>query len=374
VNLQLNKVSRQREHQVVMLLMNYLYQLEAKIIHKNYVSSKINQYDSDMKSMSWFYPILFLLLSACAKPKATVFIDKRLAQEEVIKICFTGDMGKDTLHQKEIADALKREACHRIFLLGDLVYPSGIDSIKDREFIDKFQAYYEPLLQEDPDLVIGLILGNHDHKGDPTAWADVSKVHEGFFFPNYYYMIDYGGLCLVALDTSFYYYLSDVSEVPQQTAWIQSLRTRLKECKVKVAMTHHPFKGRGLDAEDDWEGASGALKFFLDSYIIGTFDIHIAGHVHVIADDGKDEGTRMLISGAGGEVRADNKPGYIVMNWQSANPKKISYALRFIDVETQVVQEQQDPNYSHQEEHTIHKHQVEPDYIEKIWGKIKSIF
>jgi predicted phosphodiesterase len=336
------------------------------------VSSKLNQYDSGMKVTSLFSAILFLLLTACAKPKATVFIDKRLAQEEHVKICFTGDMGFDTPHQQEIADALKREACHRIFLLGDLVYPKGIKSVYSSDFQKKFLNHYEPLLQNDPNLIIGLILGNHDHKGDPAAWKDVSKIHEGFFFPNYYYMIDYGGLCLVALDTSFYYYLSNVTEVPQQTAWIQSLRTRLKDCKVKVAMTHHPFKGRGLDAEDDWEGSSGALKFFLDSYVIGTFDIHVAGHVHVVADDGRDEGTRMLISGAGGEVRAENKPGYIVLNWEPGNPKKISYALKFIDVETLVVQEQRDPDYSHQAEHIIHKHQVEPGYWERLWTKITN--
>lgn len=49
--------------------------------------------------------LLFTLLS-CAKPRATVFLDKSLSEEENVKFCFTGDMGKDTPHQQEIADAL----------------------------------------------------------------------------------------------------------------------------------------------------------------------------------------------------------------------------------------------------------------------------
>jgi predicted phosphodiesterase len=334
---------------------------------------KKNHYDSTMQVRNLLFALFLILLSACAKPRPTIFVDKRLAQEENVKFCFTGDMGTDSTHQQEMAEALMRENCHRLFFLGDLVYPKGIKSVNSMEFIKKFQSYYEPLLLENPQLIIGLVLGNHDHKGDPAAWLNISKIHEGFFFPNYYYMIDYGGLCVVAMDTSFYYYLSNVTEVPQQTSWIQGLQSRLKDCKVKIAMTHHPFKGRGLDAEDDWKGSSGALKLFLDSYVIGVFDIHIAGHVHVVADDGKDEGTRMLISGAGGEVRSDNRPGYIVMNWAPAQGKKISYELKFVDLETQVVQEERDPDYSHQEEHIIHKHQVEPDLLEVLWNKLKSI-
>ena len=286
--------------------------------------------------------LLILVSYSCGKPEATVFEDKRLAEEELVKICLTGDMGKDTPHQKEIAEAMEREGCQRIFMLGDLIYPSGISSASDSELEEKFLSYYQPLIDRNPDLIIGLILGNHDHKSDPSAWLDVSKKYPGFFFPNYYYMVDYGGLCMVALDTSFYYYMDKVKEMAEQTKWMTQLQSRLKDCKVKVALTHHPLKG---DYFSDWKGAEGALKAFLETYIIGKFDVHAAGHVHVVADDGKDEGTRLLISGAGGEVSGGRRPGYIVLTWEPANPKRLGYLIREIDIDVNVfnAEMQQEP-------------------------------
>ncbi|MBA2405097.1 MAG: hypothetical protein H0V66_10035 [Bdellovibrionales bacterium] len=321
--------------------------------------------------------LLILLLSACAKPKATVFLDKSLQEEEMVKFCFTGDMGKDTPHQQSIAQALKFEGCHRIFFLGDLVYPKGIDSLDSEEFTKKFLAYYEPLLQENPNLYINLILGNHDHKGKPEVWKKISEINDRFFFPGYHYMIDYGGLCIAAMDTSLYYYLNDVTEVTQQTRWIQGLQSRLKDCDVKIAVTHHPFKGQGLDPEDDWDGSTGSLKVFLDTYVIGVFDLHIAGHVHVLADDGKDEGTRMLISGAGGEVRGDNKPGYLVLNWQPGNPKRIGYNLKYIDTTLNVVDDSESVQMQEEDvgpESVIAKRFVENNWFRSLWLKIKSFF
>lgn len=332
-----------------------------------------------LKVMKYLWmPLLLLLIhcSGCAKPKATVFLDKSLSEEEEVKLCFTGDMGKGDEHQQAIADALEQEQCHRIFFLGDLVYPKGINSIDDEQLQDRFLKFYEPLLDKDPDLYINLVLGNHDHKGDPAAWKKISQKHERFFFPGYWYMIDYGGLCMVALDTSFYYYLSEVSELTEQTRWIQSLQSRLKDCDVKVAMTHHPFKGRGFDSEDDWEGSSGALKMFLDNYVIGVFDVHIAGHVHVVVDDGKDEGTKMLISGAGGETRAGNRAGFVVMRWQPGNPKHLGYAIKYVDTITNVVDEsiQQQEATEGPEEEIVPRKTVEDSPFKAVKDFIKSLF
>ncbi|HXH74820.1 MAG TPA: metallophosphoesterase [Bacteriovoracaceae bacterium] len=319
--------------------------------------------------------IFLITICSCAKPKGSIFLDESLKQEENVKFCFTGDMGMDTPHQQAIADALKREKCHRLFFLGDLVYPKGIDSVEDEELTTKFLSYYEPLFEDNPNLFINLVLGNHDHKGKPEAWKDISKKNDHFFFPDYYYMVDYGGICFVALDSSFYYYLNDVFETSAQTSWLQGLRARLKKCDVKVAMTHHPFKSTGHDPNDDWEGAEGALKVFLDSYVIGTFDIHFAGHVHAVFDDGKDEGTRMLTSGAGGQVRGDNKPGYIVLNWQPSNPKRVGYVIKYIDVVPTIVDESIERQEDHLEpEHIINKYVVESGIFNNIWKIIKSVF
>jgi hypothetical protein len=328
-----------------------------------------------MKSKHYLYFSFLILLLSCARPEALVFEDKIESQEE-IKICMIGDMGMGNKFQQEMAYALENEACDRIYFLGDLVYPKGIKSVDDPELEEKFLSYYSSLFEKNPDLKINLLLGNHDHAGDPSAWKDVDKKYKGYFFPNYFYMVDYGGLCIVALDSSFYYYGDKVAETGKQTLWLSRMQSRLKKCKVKVAVTHHPFKGGGLTAgEDDWEGASGALKAFLDTYVIGNFDIHVAGHVHTVADDGKDEGTRMLVSGAGAEAQGPTLPGYVVLKWNPSNPKSIGYRIEHVNLEIvdagETPQEQQDHHEMHAYEKLIPKTRVEETWYTKIWDMIK---
>jgi 3',5'-cyclic AMP phosphodiesterase CpdA len=262
-----------------------------------------------------------------------------MAQEEVLKFCLLGDLGMGSDFQKAIATSLKKENCDRIAFLGDLVYPSGISSSDDPELEEKFLTYYSDLFDDNPQLKILLLLGNHDHQGTPLAWRYFAKKDDRFFFPNYYYFIDYGGLCVVALDTSLYFYQKLLPEATEQTAWLTELQSRLKDCDVKVALSHHPYKGGGYSGSKDWKGAEGTLKTFLDTYVIGNFDLHIAGHVHILADDGKDEGTRMLISGTGGENRGEGRSGYIVLTWAPSNPKRIGYRLKYVDTITQVYDE-----------------------------------
>lgn len=326
-----------------------------------------------LKLLRNFLPFLLLpFLQNCGEPDATVFEDNRLAQEEEVKLCFLGDLGRQTEMQQFMAESLQKENCHRIFFLGDLVYPKGIKSTDDPLLEDKFLRYYRPLVEADPDLYINLVLGNHDHKEDPAAWKKVADENPGFFFPHYYYMIDYGGLCVVALDTSFYYYPELMPEASGQTNWLNRMQNRIKDCDVKVAATHHPFKGGGYYGSKDWEGSSGLLKTFLDTYVIGTFDMHIAGHVHILADDGKDEGTRMLITGTGGENLNDTQAGYVVLTWQPSNPKRIGYSLRRLDTEVVLVDEStgaQEQEAHDEIEYFINKRWVEAPW----WARILSL-
>jgi 3',5'-cyclic AMP phosphodiesterase CpdA len=117
------------------------------------------------------------------------------------------------------------------------------------------------------------------------------------------------------------------------------LESRFKECDVIIALTHHPLKGGGYSGSADWNGSDGPLRAFLETYIIGKFDLHISGHVHILADDGKDEGTRLLISGTGGEVLGDGRAGFVVLRWEPKNPKRIGYYFRHIDTEVNVYNE-----------------------------------
>ena len=280
--------------------------------------------------------VIFLFFGGCSPAKKTIFDDKSFLELDVAKLCFVGDVGRITALQADIARALERENCHRIFFLGDLVYPKGIKSSDDPELQERFLNYYLPIMERNPELVMPLILGNHDHKGEPSAWRYVSRNYPQLFFPYYYYLIDYGGLCVMALDTSFYYYAENVAEAVEQTNWLMSIQSRLARCKVKVAITHHPMRGGDYPGSMDWKGAPEPLKAFLDTYVVGVVDIHLSGHVHILVDDGKDEGTRLIISGTGGENLGSDRPGFVVLNWRPQEPSKIGYYLRRIDSEVVV--------------------------------------
>jgi hypothetical protein len=141
-------------------------------------------------------------------------------------------------------------------------------------------------------------------------------------------MVDFGNLCIVAFDTNFFVEKSYAPKAVKQTAWMTNLDKKLKQCDAKIAISHHPYKGNEFPGSKDWEGATGAMKIFFDTFIIGKMDMHIAGHVHALEEDGEDEGTTLLVSGAGGETRADaSTPGFVVVTWEPGNSKKLTYRL-----------------------------------------------
>ena len=76
------------------------------------------------------------------------------------------------------------------------------------------------------------------------------------------------------------------------------------------------------------------------SNIFGTFDLYIAGHNHVLADEGEKDGTVQLISGTGSlpggspqrelEGRFNREiPGYLRMNLNDKD-KEITAEYQFI--------------------------------------------
>ena len=85
----------------------------------------------------------------------------------------------------------------------------------------------------------------------------------------------------------------------------------------------------------------------------------------------------MLISGAGGETKDGNPAGYIVLIWQPSNPKRLGYQLKFIDTETNIIDESLTGAKQEQEEHTladevIQRTKVEAGFFIKLWNLVKS--
>lgn len=275
--------------------------------------------------------IFILLLYSCGRPNAHVYQDTTSFSQETLKFCLLGGVGQGSLIQKDVATSLSEEKCDQVYFLGDLISGKKIYSLEDPAFLDNFLSFYQPLLENKKISKINLILGESEYQGDPNIWLTIGEKYEGFFFPNFYYMTNYGGLCIIALDSNLFMNSTLLSEALAQTTWMVKLRDDLKSCKVKVALTHHPYKGEKLPAskEVNWAGSSGTYKLFLDTYVIGKMQLHVSAHVPSLSDDGIDEQTKLLISGAGGEVKTlSDVPGFVVLSWNADSPHRLSYRLK----------------------------------------------
>ena len=122
--------------------------------------------------------------------------------------------------------------------------------------------------------------------------------------------------------------------------WLKDNFNYLKEnCRLSIAVGHHPLFSSG-----DRDKGSPQLASFLNEYVFGVFDIYIAGHNHVLADEGEKNGTLQLISGSGSlpggspdQAPTDKfnveTPGYLALGIENTK-SGILAKYRFISAET----------------------------------------
>src|SRR5690348_3348742 len=101
--------------------------------------------------------LLLTLCVACATPKVTFRHD--LSEKKLQKLCFIGDMGDGSDTQKKVAHDLKKENCHHIFVLGDVIYTNGIHSEDDPALKERFIDIYEPIAKSGNKPRFSVVLG-----------------------------------------------------------------------------------------------------------------------------------------------------------------------------------------------------------------------
>jgi hypothetical protein len=234
------------------------------------------------------------------------------------KLCFIGDTGTGGSQQLAVASVLEREGCLEIHLLGDIIYSSGLNSLEDQGFQKKFLTPYKNILKTTP---FFLSLGNHDYKGDTSIWYTHAKNNKNIIFPAPFYHQVYGELCITTLDTNAFFI--------KQLLWLEKIYNTDNKCKLSIFTGHHPLVSSGVH---------GASSFVLRTFIQKTLQTHtklyISGHDHQLSDEGEFEGTKLLISGAGGKLRplkgkgvvwGKSEPGYLVVTIKSVAPYSLTY-------------------------------------------------
>lgn len=235
--------------------------------------------------------------------------------EDKVKFCITGDTGKKSEIQKKMTLMMEEERCDRIIILGDIIYPDGIESANDPQIKTKFEDYYLPLTQKDKKPKVALINGNHDYLGNPMAWVEVAKKKKWILMPSRYYMEDVSGFCFYYLDSNMFTQSGYLWVALAKIQWLQNVwKEKEKTCHTEISMAHHPYRSVGRHSD-----AKGYIKQFYEWFVLDRSDYLISGHAHLIKDFGKIGKTHLLISGAGGTIEDGYEGGLLILNLDLKN-------------------------------------------------------
>ena len=245
-----------------------------------------------------------------------------------------GDTGTGEEKQYKVAAAMK-EVCDELGCdfalgLGDNIYETGVDSVDDVQFIDKFEKPYA-----DVDFPFYMTLGNHDNgwlsgdgldndKGEFQVdyhYAE-DRMSEKWNMPARYYSFtaplesEAPLVTFFSLDSNPLAAVSDPDpEYRQfkyyrvQEEWIEAE----KESAIspwKIAFSHHPYISNGRHGNAGWYDGVPAFGYafydFVGDNLCGDFDLMISGHDHdlqILPPVERCEGMTQIVSGAGAKQR-----------------------------------------------------------------------
>ena len=223
-----------------------------------------------------------------------------------VRFVALGDAGKGNVTQRQVGEAIVRHCeargCDFVVLLGDLVYPRGLDGPDDPDAERLIVAPYAKA-----SVPVVAVLGNHDyaHGGNRKRasfmlqWA---ATRDDVVLPGHAYWTTAGPATFVALDTA------DAMRfgAQPQRAWLEGVLDALDDERWIVAVGHHPRWSNGPHGNagtyEGWTGipwVSGRSVRTLLEPLHERADLYLAGHDHSrqFIDN---EGMLQIVSGAGG--------------------------------------------------------------------------
>lgn len=221
-----------------------------------------------------------------------------------VRLAAIGDVGKGNEGQRRVADAVAQtcasRGCDLILLLGDNLYPRGMESPDDPRANDWILEPYASV-----GVPVFLVLGNHDyaHGRDRqrAAWQlDWAERTEGVELPAHAWELRVGPLQLLGLDTAAAFQFG----ARDQRRWLQQ-RLADTHAPWTVVAGHHPLRSNGrhgnAGAYEGWSHVpwlSGAAIERLLAPLCDRVDLYLSGHDHsrqLLQHCGVD----LIVSGAG---------------------------------------------------------------------------
>lgn len=225
-----------------------------------------------------------------------------------------GDQGTGREGQRSVAAAMAKVATQDsamfVLTLGDNFYPSGVESVSDPQWQEKFELVYSHSSLQIP---FYAVLGNHDYYSNPEAQVEYSKLGRRWTMPARYYAFtkridDTTEVHFICLDTT----PLDAERTEEseegvelgtldyrtQLAWLEN---QLQESRArwKIVLGHHALYSGGAHGDN-----KGLIKLLEPVFSKHKVDLYLAGHDHHIEMRKPANGVHYVVSGAGSTHRS----------------------------------------------------------------------
>ncbi len=261
---------------------------------------------------------------------------KVVAHDQRVVLFALGDSGSGSIWQSDVAEAMeercKQQKPDALLLLGDLVYPSGTQTLEDPRWDEYiFDMYGSECLRHVP---IFPVLGNHDYDGDPWLFRQADTINPRWWFPHRHYPVLFEDLlALYAIDT--------MSPVFIHRA-LPGLADR--SAPWAIAFGHHPLVSQSSGGGRHRGGGLGGMltRYALCDHV----DTFLSGHAHHLEHiDVDDCQADQFISGAGGaplssfRENPEHHFGASVYGFLEIEVEPETMALRFISTDHSILYE-----------------------------------
>lgn len=194
-----------------------------------------------------------------------------MPRKETIRFLAFGDAGTASKSQYTLASAMESRCesapFDAILLLGDAVYPDGVESVTDTRWqTHVFQPYGGSCLGSVP---IFPVLGNHDHHGNTDAWLEMTAINSRWIYPGPRYRVIFPGL------VDIYAFDSARPETIGRGLPGSALGTTNPW---QIAIGHHPIISDAVGpGRHQGGGISGQ---WMRRILCAEVDAYISGHAH----------------------------------------------------------------------------------------------
>lgn len=298
-------------------------------------------------------------LISCEQNKPTAANEKIVdssSSTNALNFMIIGDWGRQgEYHQKDVANQMdnyvKNNNTSFVIATGDNFYDNGVESIKDTLWALSYEGIYNGDNLKDKKWYV--VLGNHDHRGNPTAEIAYSQTSNRWTMPDYYFIrkekvSETDSALFIYIDTTplvkeYYeepekYAYAVKQDTAKQMRWIDSVLAASKD-RWKFVVGHHPVYS-GSPKHGNTPELIATLKPLMEKYKV---DAYFCGHDHDLQHLKEANGTvDYFVSGAGSETRPtgnlpSTKFAKDISGFAGVSLTKDTLKLAFIDYQGNVL-------------------------------------